>query len=298
MTTLIEDAEACAFHPDRSLNDCLLSGQLSIGLDAQHMCEAYAESRVNVIKAMMAVKPQNKAMVQETLDYLHRSMQFGRHHVWFYHQACENLKPGLLVQISNDQEAYNMIKWCRKDYIEHASNRAMPWNVEDLYAGNLFEKKCSRQGMRFEHAIILVLLKVKILLDLRRLVATTEALGSRLPVEIVDHIRAYVPWISAIASNRQRTRANTGEWRWTVLQAMIRDLEAHIYEIAKSLRADDHWTWVALLDPERYFRHVPHTKKEAEKVPFKYSREAWMLIPGALEVMQEFETRMGDEPTE
>ena len=263
----------------------------------EHMAQSYAEARVDVIRAMISVKPRSNAMIRKMLRYLQKSIELSQHDFAFYIEKYAALKPLLLILASKDQEAYNMVRWLRHETMNEILEgpRTQFFHVEKLDAGDPLAP-CAWFSMRFEHFVALILLKIRLLLDLRRLVVAAQVLSPLLPAEISDQVRTHIPWTSRIRRDLQLTRAAPGEISWTVLQTRIRDLEAEILRMTTNIAAEHEGILVGILDPSEVVKSRPYSKL-AEDLPVRLSHEAWIQTPGALEAMRDFASRIGHGPT-
>ena len=81
----------------------------------------------------------------------------------------------------------------------------------NVYGADAFERSNLMQGRHasLAHMVAMVLLKLKLLLDLRALRSAQGVLRARLPSEIVDKIRGFLPLSSIVAVNKSLPHAST-----------------------------------------------------------------------------------------
>ena len=152
------------------------------------------------------------------------------------------------------------------------------------------------------HAVALVLLKIKVRLDLERLLLLDRTLASRLPMELIDLVRSHLPRSDILAGFEQLIRPNAAK----ALRYRVKKLDFQIKQLARSITARNGWLWPALLQPDTFFRPLPDAwmVEYRQQPPRSWSKpmkntvertletraimlrclslDAWMQTPGAI----------------
>ncbi|KAL2835364.1 hypothetical protein BJY01DRAFT_252741 [Aspergillus pseudoustus] len=115
------------------------------------------------------------------------------------------LIPMLMLQLDRDQESYDWIKaW---SMVSSGDGRTFAGHTKlytDYGRAGLFEQNCVPFRASEELAMVVysALIKVKLVVDLRALQITTEAIGPKVSREILDNIRLHIPASPIIADNK------------------------------------------------------------------------------------------------
>lgn len=209
--------------------------------------------------------------------------------------------PALLLRMDEDQECYDLLKSWRLtgkacDYQWSGLGLgALKTSHEDSYSGDIFEAAdymCDHDpslndGTVLEHSVAMTLLKVKVLIDLGMLQKATifdnTDVARRLPREVLDQIRSFLPQSTAVTGNRHvmELRDYTG---------LVSDLTHQIdclYSVVK--RMSDRF-WPVMLDHYDHFegRFRVHDRIGAAECPggLRNSYDSWIETPGALDYLR------------
>ena len=254
--------------------------------------------RQEIINTMQKIKPQDAVMVQKILELVKENIDMERYTLRFCRFPKHyDILPGLLVQLGRDEQAFDTLRWlnvmqsigdvnsewwCPFAFMRDANDTCEP---ED----NEYPSKPGLQhviGMR-----LLVLLKIRILLDLKRLAAATQALTrTSLPVEIVDQVRAYMPWSDVVARIPRLLHVEPSGPQWAGLQELIEEKDCEILALGREVTRIDSSSWLMLSDLDGYVDHCnrgpSRWKWNLEQEEIRLSYDAWRQSPGAIELIK------------
>ncbi|KAF2223931.1 hypothetical protein BDZ85DRAFT_260065 [Elsinoe ampelina] len=242
-----------------------------------HETRTYMRSRFEHFDALREIKTYEslKAQLDVTLDMLRlsRGDNMGiRDHV-----------PGLMLQLHQDQEAYDFIKWWRTT----AEKRNYDWgDLEapylDIHGADVFEP-VDFMDTRFgslPFTTAMVLLKIKLQLDIHAM-TNPEPLRRLLPSEVADQIVQ-----SNVRSSIITTRPNLQSEAAQLIGTLDRHLDV-LFSAAKT-QNDQIWTLLVDWDPAKHklpMAYMMGSMEEAKLVLFA-SFDAWKTVPGAIEVVR------------
>ena len=259
------------------------------------LTKAFANPRRDMIRYMEAIKSQSGAMVQEILSCLRENMEAAERYSGLFHSPQHYaVQPGLLIQLGRDQEAFDTVKGWTEGNLGYTD----AWEYPDTYALTALRSCHLRifsrgfSPVNAAHSVALVLLKVRILLDLQRLAVTARILAhGRLPLEIIDHIGAYIPWSSTVAKNRGLTRIGASGWLGMALRELIEEMQCQVRALGREISRRRPCTWAVLLDMKAYIDNWPDAQENREQAleetMERLSYDAWKQTPGAIDLMQE-----------
>jgi hypothetical protein len=125
-----------------------------------------------------------------------------------------------------------------------------------------------------------ILMKLKLLFDLQALDTTTKVVGPKVPLEILDNIRFYVPSSSVILANPELLRSNDHSATIVILQQQTRSLYKKATEVrvhlTKELKQNDRHSIVS--------RHI--------KLDLEFSHNCWVVVPGATDYINKLQAEM------
>lgn len=109
--------------------------------------------------------------------------------------GIRNLIPPMFLQLDRDQECYDFIKWFEMD------DQRCDYDWEDLdlpfldlKGANVFEDigYLKRAPGHVLHLSVMILMKLKLLVDIIHIKLTRKVIGTRLPVEIWQYVECHV----------------------------------------------------------------------------------------------------------
>jgi hypothetical protein len=138
--------------------------------------------------------------------------------------------------------------------------------------------------------IAITFLKIKLLLDLKRLEESAAVLSAKLPQELVDLIQSFVPHSPIVAGNRELI---LGDRR----HEAIKKLEGEIQILWMATKLRNQHFWPNLLNPDRDSTLQPDrnhwgTVEEARAVRMSVY-DAWRETPGAIDFLRKISQESG-----
>ncbi|KAB8262076.1 hypothetical protein BDV32DRAFT_147725 [Aspergillus pseudonomiae] len=241
----------------------------------------YIEARLDLIKAMAEIKHVESVQAQ-----LNHSMDMFESCGPEFAGLWEGI-PALMARLHKDQECYDFVKWWHTVRASsgniNALSRLMSCKIKNA---DPFER-LDNFGAGFvnsSYMIVLTLLKVKFLLDLRRIDQVVFALGATFPREILDLILSFVPWSPVVAANR---RALDDEVR----SELIYELEEQANSLFEQLQRRAPVLWRKFVcqkdDLDAMYSESPTPRYMVERVN-KYltlTHTAWIETPGAIDIL-------------
>jgi hypothetical protein len=177
-----------------------------------------------------------------------------------------------------------MSKWAVTS-VQSLYRDELPILHDDSISTNVFEDNSPLWSRTEELAVVatVALLKIKLLIDLKALDTTTRLVGSKVPREILDHVRGYIPTSPIIAENQTIIRRDNH-------QETIRDLTDQICVMVKRIL----FLRIAYRCDLAPFRAVAggmraDPRKTSELV--RYSHVCWAEVPGAEGFVRNIEAR-------
>lgn len=205
--------------------------------------------------------------------------------------GVRSIIPGLYLALGRDQEAYDFVKW----YATTGSESDYDWGNMDLPfldakdADALeapLEAWTNGQFLKLSYVASVMLIKVRILLDLRSIESTRPALAGSAPNEIDDVVREKLLG-SVVASRPEILKMNIGETR-----RLIDKVEGQIEALYESMDKSNPFFWRLMFDDpdaaasDRPSMFSPGSKEEAN-LAIGYCCTSWLATPGAIDVVRD-----------
>ena len=243
-------------------------------------------ARWRAIDGLRDVRPQTRIIALARLEYLKQTA--GRLEAGWIKEGWQWAPmPGLLLRLWQDQVAYNVLT--HHYFVEYGP---APVNQKELVQhGNTNALKrfnprvLMRDTLSTQHLVLLVLLKVKLLLDLQRMNAVGEVLSAHLPNELVSRIRHFTAWSPIVLANTFLSDCSPqelGEYIW--------DLQIQIRELGVNATEKDPGIWSALLEEDDYQTTEclrEHCAPKTLETLDKLSYDIWVRVPGAIQMVQD-----------
>ncbi|SPO06391.1 uncharacterized protein DNG_09080 [Cephalotrichum gorgonifer] len=203
--------------------------------------------------------------------------------------AVEHLIPSLYVSLGRDQEAYDFLKLYA--YTSHAlgwPRQKLPFlepRDSDVLEDRQDEHWTDGLHGDLNHAIPLLLVKVRVLLELRAIQSTMRAFAGTLPPEIISIVCRQLVDSTALASRPEVLRSNPD-----VIGGLIRKMKAQIREIYRASDRLNHEFWRFMFnEPEPQLYGMSNsssfsTRQDAISAII-FNRPSWCSTPGALETI-------------
>ncbi|KAI5459221.1 hypothetical protein BGZ63DRAFT_415858 [Mariannaea sp. PMI_226] len=225
-------------------------------------------------------------VVQMVLDHFLDMVRLSRDD----NMGIRNMIPALFVRLGKDQEAYDFIKWyetSRNEYGDDWSNLKRPFL--DVRNANVFESHDSTWSEAplpaLSHAVTVILLKLRILLDLKALQNTSRSLHGTLPPELIELIRGQL--VGSVVSSHPGVLWGSSQDTTN----RIKEIMNQIKDLYTSIKNYNPYFWPCLLDTPavtiaaRPSVFLPRSLEEAFLV-LNYNYASWVETPGAIEMVR------------
>lgn len=208
-----------------------------------------------------------------------------------------NVIPALYVVLGMDQHAYDFVRWWATDYARQPgadwTDPSVPYlDTRDAdVLEPLAEEWTWAAGRRLElyRPVIVMILKIRVLLDLVAIRRARRSLDGVLPPEIIDMVQDQLAE-GIVASRREILRGGT-EQISRHIEALRRQISRLYLDINK---ANPHfWSLMseAFRDPDLAIasRPIGYSDEPIEEALYVagYTIAAWVVQPGAVEAMYE-----------
>lgn len=223
--------------------------------------------------------------VQTTLDHFLDMMRLCRGD----NLGLRNIIPGLLIRLHRDQEAYDFVKW----YATTGSDSNYDWGNTDLPFLDVKDADVLESPARMwtgdyidlSHAVAVMLVKVRVLLDLRAIQSATRAFTGAIPQEIIDLIRGQ------LVSNIVESRPNLLKDSTEETASLIKSIKEQVMELHESIGDDNYHFWTLfLINPITSAVSRPsgyeHGSREEASLVLGYTYAAWAETLGAIELIE------------
>lgn len=220
--------------------------------------------------------------VREALDHFKDMLRLCRTD----NLGVRDLVPALMLQLDQDQECYDFIKWWqtegqRSDY--DWGNLDLPFlNVKDA---DVFEPTGFMDQGEFgdaHHCAALILLKLKILTDVISIRLARKVAIGRLPAKLSE--------MCELAATRSPLSASLTKKSSIELVATEELLVGQIRYLGSYLREENDNVILGLLDPDEWLTEIPETvsmgSAEEMQILLQHSFPAWAQTEGPLELLR------------
>ncbi|KAL8991405.1 MAG: hypothetical protein Q9169_007875 [Polycauliona sp. 2 TL-2023] len=240
--------------------------------------------RQSLIKAFMDIKTHEA--VSSAAENIHKILRRCRSN----NLAVRGMLPAIYVRLGRDQDAYNVIKWYNTSEISSYQD----WIETDVphpngHDADIFESHDYRYGRGLDLAGLtcITLLKIRLLFDLMAL-ANSAFLAQKLPQELVDWVKVFVPSTDIVRASRETLFR-------TDYSDLITKLTSQIYQLYLSVVSVDKDFWPGLLhpgaNPSGRPDILPKDLDDAVWLKSHYCHDAWIETPGAIEFIQTISVR-------
>ena len=199
--------------------------------------------------------------------------------------GVRDMIPSLYVRLNQDQKCYDFIKW----YATEGSRSDYDWGDIDLPFLNLENEDVMEDVALFHgrfsdaaHGIPITLIKVRMLLDLRDVQASSALLGiDRLNFDAVQHIQERLELRSPVWSSKPALLSAEG------MDERIKVLERQTDEMFAAIKKSNRLIWQAIVHPAQYAQMSPssysHGSVEETVILLMSNGKAWAETDGALD---------------
>ena len=191
--------------------------------------------------------------------------------------------PALALRLGKNQECYDFCLW----WLSKAHFKPRDWYLSDTSVKNAdvleFHKGLLRDS-QLSHTVAITLLKIKLYLHLSAL-SKALVLAEKVPPELLNAIRDQMLSGTALACRNITMNRSTQA-------SIIRELQSQIKSFYKEVNSRNHRFWPALLKPDftpfgdGRNRFVRYGSVEEVQVVHRYSYDAWVEVPGAIDVVR------------
>ena len=243
----------------------------------------YMRARFGLVVAITKIKTYDA--VNSALDHLMDMLRLNHSD----NMGLRDIIPPLLLRLGRDQQCYDFVKWHQTTGQEGDHDWGdMSFPIHDIMNADVFEPV--DYMCRIDHPSYLdlsqisaiALLKIKLLLDVETLKVST-VLGTKVPSEILDDIQSHIPRSTIISQNKDITlHSNYAPY--------IEKLSSQVVTLYQAIERANGYFWRALLDPDTHVNARPESYSpgslENTQITLRYSIDAWMETPGALEFIK------------
>ncbi|OAQ58396.1 zinc finger domain-containing protein [Pochonia chlamydosporia 170] len=226
-------------------------------------------------------------VVQMALDHLLDMMRLCRGD----NMGVRQLIPALYIRLGRDQDAYDFMKWYATTGEEPQYDRGdmdQPFlDVKDADALEAPAKRWTKTTfLDLSHAVALVLIKIRVLLDLQAIQNARIALRGAIPQEIIEIIRGQL--VSCIVGSRHDILLARPE----ETAQLAETIKSQIREVYGAIETYNSHFWELLVkDPDAGVLQRPngpytHRSKEEALLVIGYSYASWYETPGAVDVLR------------
>ncbi|KAE8421437.1 hypothetical protein BDV36DRAFT_292362 [Aspergillus pseudocaelatus] len=247
-----------------------------------HQTPWYMTARLNLIHALSRIKHVESAQAQ-LRHFMDMFELCGYNHAGEWAGI-----PALMLRINKDQECYDFVKWWHTVCGSYGDNVPLPsslcFNVTNADAFERLDLFSDRFA-NSRYIVALTLLKVKLLLDIRKLDQVVFALGAIFPREILDMILSYVPRSSVVARN---CRALNDEAR----QKLVHELETQVDILFREVKKRDPFLWWKLASRssvlDARYSEPPTSRHVIDTVALSlmFNHTVWLETPGATDFIK------------
>ncbi|KAL6910246.1 hypothetical protein GGI43DRAFT_5090 [Trichoderma evansii] len=202
--------------------------------------------------------------------------------------------PGLYIRLGRDQDAYDFMKW----YAAVDENPDYEWgNVDvpflDTKDADVLEEPLKRAWtvtsfLDLSHAVVLLLIKLRILLDLQAIQNTTTALTGVIPPEIIGIICGKVVRRDVLLRHRGLLS------RPEKIALLTKRIKTQVKEVYNAVgKYNPHFWNLMVNDPDacilrrpEFDGYAPRSEEEALFI-LGYTFAAWYETPGAVEMLRD-----------
>lgn len=211
-------------------------------------------------------------------------------------QGLRDVMPTMMLRVNEDNECYAFIKRCCIAEMDDKQNCKPYRNIPHLditIPADPFEHGIIDLVERFiadphisslPHVTALVILKTRMVLDLKALDVSAElASFKRLPTEIVDAIRLFIPYSSIIADNKALLERRDH-------QKEIAELEEQLSKLYHFTRQLNRHFWPLLFSPKMEIPTTPvymnHGTLAEACLVLNNSHKSWLESPGVMDFVK------------
>ncbi|KAK9443859.1 zinc finger domain-containing protein [Metarhizium brunneum] len=226
-------------------------------------------------------------VVQIALDHLLDMMRLCRGD----NMGVRQLVPALYIRLGRDQDAYDFMRW----YATTGEEPQYDWGdmnqpFLDIKGADVLEAPAKRWTntafLDLSHAVAVVLIKMRVLLDLQAIQSARIALHGTIPQEIIEIIRGQL--VSCVVGSRHDLLLARSE----ETAQLAETIKSQIREVYSAIETYNSHFWELLVsDPDAGVLQRPngpytHRSKEEALLVIGYSYASWYETPGAVDMLR------------
>ncbi|RAK95268.1 uncharacterized protein BO80DRAFT_439513 [Aspergillus ibericus CBS 121593] len=200
------------------------------------------------------------------------------------HSRVAQNVPALMLRLGKDEDCYGFVKhaadlqqdWCRKG--RRCCHRFWLQYSKTENALEPFDYT-NHEFLDISHMVALTLLKVKLLLDLRKMDECAAIVGRRVPAEILLIIQSFVPLSPILCGNEKFVRIRARRQMINELDRQIEDLYQRVKGVHKNL-----WRFLVGWDADEVYLW------KYDEWPFRCimveNTSSWAETPGAIQFIE------------
>lgn len=204
--------------------------------------------------------------------------------------GVRDMLPAIYLRLGRDQDAYDIIKWFQttkssSDY--DSGDLDLP--CLDIVEADVFESPqylCGKYPT-LAALVCVALLKIRLLLDLVALM-NAGCLAPRLPRELLDRVKSYIPETGPVRTNR-------GLISGTEYSNLIVTMSSQVDELYVAVAEANKHFWPALLDPGAHLTArpeiMPSCTKDEMQVNLQYCYDSWIETPRSIDFIKTMSAR-------
>ena len=245
----------------------------------------YMRYRYALVEALDKIGPSTWTAVQAAHDHVVDMLRLNHRD----NMGLRAVLPSLMLRLGKDQECYDFMKWWgttgrEKTYVwGHEAERHLNIHGADAFepCNYLTSKPCD-----LSHVVNMILIKIRLVCDLHKLGAAARALRGKLPHEIIDQIRSYIPLTLIVATKSDMVTADP-----EVLHTLVKELMGQIKNLAEASIENNPYIWTYILEGNEE-NLMANTSSFSSGSPeqalriFRFTYKAWMETPGALRYLR------------
>lgn len=239
----------------------------------------YMRSRYGLSEALLEI--QTLSAVNAATEHIRDMLRLCRSD----NMGVRDKYSACLLRLGQDQECYDVIKW----WATTGNSSTYDWGNEslpylDIVDADVFESPtymCS-EFPDLSHLVCTTLLKIKLWKDLGA-VGSATFLEKRLPRELVDRIKYFVPRSDILRKNGIITTSGQR-------LELISRLETQVDMLFKATAKNNRHFWPALINPGTHMQARPETYSHGDvtqmQVVLMYCYQSWVETDGAIQVIE------------
>jgi len=236
----------------------------------------YMRARYTYIRSLVDI--DTKASLHKQLDHGMDMLRLSRNDNLGVRQHL----PSVMIRLNMDQKCYDFVVWwMRANTGEYVGCDKSDLPFLDIKGGDLLENPT-----RFLHdhndlhmLTAVTLLKIKVYLDIKELWKVPMACAGRVPMELLDKIKTFIPLSPIVAGNRRLLEM---EDHTEILDSLKYDIRL-LYE---GIDNQNRHFWPAFLNPREHLLAQPVFMKDGSveemQVVLQMVFAAWRDVPGAI----------------